>query len=147
VAVADLMMVTVFTSAERTLSLSPMLRRVTVARSSTEWILDLGEPSRSSPIRGPAETAGLAWQAVERGVTFGPGREASFVEHLLEDFGASRPDHERTTVRSMCIDIEPRGQFARRCQPVDPCIVGSGIGMSENMFDYMDLSVPTGSAA
>jgi len=147
VPVADLMMVMVFTSAERTLSLPPMLRRVTVARSSTEWILDLGEPSRSSPIRGPAETAGLARQAVERGVTFGPGSEASFVEHLLEDFGASRPDHERTTVRSMCIDIEPHGQFARRCQPVGRYMVVSGIGTPGNMFDHLDPSVPTGSAA
>jgi len=124
-----------------------MLRRVTVAGSSTQWILDLGEPRRSSPICGPAETAGPARKAAERGVTFGPGRGSSFAEHLLEDFGTSRPEHERTTVRSMCVDVECPVQFARRGRPVGPCIVGSGMGMPENMFDHLDPSVPAGSAA
>jgi len=60
------------------------------------------------------------------------------------------PDHERTTVRSMCIAIESRGQFARRGQPVGRYgrgLVGSEFGMADIMFDHLDLSLPAGSAA
>jgi hypothetical protein len=46
----------------------------------------------------------------------------------------------------MCTDIENRGQFARRCQPFGSYVVGSGLGMPENMFDHPDPSEPTGTA-
>ena len=60
------------------------------------------------------------------------------------------PDHERTTVRLMCVDIESRGRFAWHGRPIGRRArghVGRGFGIADIMFDQLDLGVLAGSEA
>ena len=64
----------------------------------------------------------------------------------MEDSGAWSPDHERTTVRSLCIDVEDHGELVRKGHLRRRCPVGTGTGMTESTVRDPDLSGPVGPA-